>query len=68
MAKLKTHKSSAKRFKVTKTGKLMFSASGWNHLKSKKDATTKYRKRNKRNLSKAAGRNVKRLITGIKNA
>jgi large subunit ribosomal protein L35 len=62
MAKLKTHKATAKRFKVTSTGKLVFKAGGWGHLKSKKDARIKYRKRGNRTLSKSDSDNLKKLI------
>lgn len=38
MPKMKTHKSTAKRFKVTGTGKLMRSKIGKSHLRRKKPA------------------------------
>lgn len=39
--KLKTHKSTAKRFKVTGTGKLLRTKGGKSHLRRRKAARTK---------------------------
>ncbi len=36
MPKLKTHKATAKRFKVTKSGKIMHRKAGTSHLRRKK--------------------------------
>jgi large subunit ribosomal protein L35 len=66
MAKLKTHKTTAKRFRVTKTGKLIYKAAGWGHLKSKKNARIKYRKRGERVLEKDFVKNIKKLMPGVK--
>jgi large subunit ribosomal protein L35 len=41
MPKMKTHKSSAKRFKVTGTGKLMRTKIGKSHLRRKKPKRTR---------------------------
>ena len=40
MPKLKTHKATAKRFKRTKTGKIMKRASGQNHFNAKESGNT----------------------------
>jgi large subunit ribosomal protein L35 len=39
--KLKTYKAAAKRFKITKTGKIMRTKGGKSHLRRKKSARTK---------------------------
>ena len=41
MPKMKTHKSTAKRFKVTGTGKLMRTKIGKSHLRRKKPSRTR---------------------------
>ncbi len=46
MPKLKTHKSTAKRFKITATGKVMRTKVGKSHLRRRKD------KRNKRQFDR----------------
>ena len=40
MPKLKTHKATAKRFKRTKTGKIMKRMSGQNHFNAKESGNT----------------------------
>lgn len=62
MAKLKTHKGISKRFKVTSKGKFLYSASGWNHNKAKKDARIKYRKVKTRQLSTDTTQVLKKYI------
>lgn len=63
MAKLKTHKSAEKRFKVSKSGKLLHATPGYNHLKSKKAARIKYRVRQDRSLSEKAAKNIKKVLS-----
>lgn len=41
MPKMKTHKGTAKRFRITKTGKLMHMKSGRTHLRRRKSAAKK---------------------------
>jgi len=41
MPKLKTHKGAAKRFRITKNGKLMRMHAGRSHLRRKKNSSTK---------------------------
>ena len=65
MAKIKTHKGTAKRFKITKTGKMQFSAPGFGHLNSKKDAVAKYRKNTDRYLDEKMSKNLKKLLPGV---
>lgn len=45
MPKLKTHKAIAKRFKVTKTGKIIKRTSGQDHFNSRESGKTKRNKR-----------------------
>lgn len=48
--KAKTRKSAAKRFKVTKTGKVLFRQQGFRHLRSKKSKRWLRRKKEIKNL------------------
>ena len=45
MGKLKTHKATAKRFKVTKTGKIMKRTSGQGHFNSRETGKVRRNKR-----------------------
>lgn len=65
MGKLKTHKATAKRFKISKTGKLVFTKPGFGHLNSKKDAVIKYRKNRPQSLSKDFTKKLKKLLPGV---
>jgi len=62
MPKMKTHKGSAKRFKITGTGKIKHKKSGKSHLLTHK---TKSRKRHLKSaglVSKADQQSIKRLL------
>ena len=65
MGKLKSHKSTLKRFKITKSGKFKFKAMGWSHKNAKKGAKIKYRKNLRRVLSEASKRSLVKLIPGL---
>lgn len=65
MAKLKTHKSTTKRFKTTKSGNLKHKVPGWGHLKAKKTAQIKYRKNKERVLAAPAKKVLAKLVPGI---
>lgn len=65
MGKLKTHKSTAKRFKISKSGKLMHDVSGFRHMKAKKAARIKYRKNVRVELDKSVAKNIKKLLPGV---
>lgn len=65
MAKIKTHKSSVKRFRVTKTGKVVYKSAGWGHLKAKKLARIKYRKNVNRSLSASAIKTLEHTAPGL---
>lgn len=66
MPKLKTHKGTAKRIKVTASGKLLRRRAGLNHLLQKKSAS---RKRNSNNSAQIVGKiatNMRRALGGVK--
>jgi len=58
MKKQKTHKGAAKRFKVTKSGKILHRSHYIRHLKSKK---SKKRQRSLNQLKKTTGRYKKKI-------
>lgn len=68
MPKLKTHKGTAKRVKVTPTGKILRRRSGGAHFLEKKSAA---RKRNINSPAEITGKlagNVRRALGGVKKA
>ncbi|MCD4811676.1 50S ribosomal protein L35 [bacterium] len=70
MARQKTNKTAAKRFKLTnpkgkKKGKLMYKQSHQNHLKTKKSRRAKRRQSNKRIVSSANEKNMYRKIVNL---
>lgn len=62
MAKMKTHKGAAKRFKVTGTGKIRYKSSNQNHILEKKAPKRKRQHRNPKLVSKADAPAVRRLL------
>jgi len=58
MPKLKTRKSIAKRFKITKTGKILRRPSGLDHYRAKKSGK---RIRKSRKMVKVSGSEVKKI-------
>ncbi len=62
MPKKKTHKGTAKRFKVTKTGKILHKKMGSSHLMEKKSAKRKRHLKKANTLSKVEQKRIKRLI------
>ncbi len=62
--KLKTHKATAKRFKVTGTGKVKYNKQGNNHLKANKSRAQKARKKSTSTLSskKEANKILKLMV------
>lgn len=58
MPKMKTHKSSAKRFKIKKSGTISRSKAGKSHILTKKTAK---RKRNLRKSTSVSSADVKRV-------
>lgn len=57
--KLKTHKSIAKRFKISKTGKILKKRAGQNHFNAREDSKITRNKRKMTRMDKAEGRNIK---------
>lgn len=62
MPKLKTQKSVAKRFKITKTGKVLKRKAGQDHFNSRESGKTKRKKRRDVEMSETLHRNIKELI------
>ncbi|HDK26665.1 MAG TPA: 50S ribosomal protein L35 [Candidatus Atribacteria bacterium] len=58
MPKMKTHRGSAKRFRVTKSGKILRSKAYKSHILTKK---TSKRKRNLRKSTTVSGADVKKV-------
>jgi large subunit ribosomal protein L35 len=67
MPKLKTHKGSAKRFRITKNGKLMRMKVGRNHLRRKKHASKKSDYRHPISSENTAMAKVVKQATGNSN-
>ncbi|NCD00693.1 50S ribosomal protein L35 [bacterium] len=61
MPKIKTHKATAKRFKVTGTGKLKQRRGGQDHFNSKESGKTTRKKRLDKNTSKDIVKTIKKL-------
>lgn len=63
--KQKTHKATAKRFKLTKNNKLMHNKQGDNaHLKANKSSNQKARKKGKTSLSSSGeSKKIKKLLS-----
>lgn len=61
MPKLKTHQGTAKRFRKTKTGKIMHRTSGQDHFNTRETGKVSKNKRRDTELS-SANRRVKTLI------
>ncbi len=62
MSKQKTRKSLSKRFKITKTGKVMRRASGQDHLRSKMSGKAKRNSRKWVELDKTEAKRIKKLM------
>lgn len=60
--KLKTHRGAAKRFKITKTGKVLRMHSGKRHLLGTKGPNRMRRLKKMTQVNPADARNVKRMI------
>lgn len=59
---MKTRKSIKKRFKLTRTGKVVYRAAGQDHFRAKKSGKTKRKKRQPRVLSKELARQIKKAL------
>jgi len=60
MPKMKTHKATAKRFKITSSGKIRRRKQGGSHLRRKKAKRTKQQYRKDLPVSKADAKRIKR--------
>ena len=60
--KLKTHKATAKKIKVTKSGKLITKRAGQDHFNAREIGKTTRNKRRRVPVAKVDTRNLKRLI------
>jgi large subunit ribosomal protein L35 len=62
MPKLKTHKATAKRFKITKTDKVMQRKAGQDHFNARESGKTKRNKRRDITTDKTLKKTIKILI------
>ena len=62
MPKQKTHSGAKKRFKVTKSGKVMFARTDRGHFLTEKSQSRKRKLRRSGVLAKTQAKNVKKLI------
>ena len=62
MAKMKTKKSDAKRFKKTGTGKLVYNQCGNRHLSTKKSSKRKRQLRKSKTLSSAMTKRTNNML------
>ncbi len=59
---MKTHKAIAKRFKITKTGKVLKRVAGQDHFNSREPGSTVRNKRRDAKLGGKVARNIKQTI------
>ena len=64
MPKIKTHKATAKRFKITKKDKVIIRKGGQDHFNARESGNTKRGKRRDIELHKSLTKTVKTLIQG----
>ncbi|MFA7653497.1 MAG: 50S ribosomal protein L35 [Candidatus Magasanikbacteria bacterium] len=62
MSKLKTHKAIAKRFKITKNGKIIKRTNGQGHYNSRETGNTRRNKRSDVTFDKSMGKHVTRRL------
>lgn len=62
MPKMKTHKATVKRFKVTGSGKLVQRKAGQDHFNARETGKTKRIKRSDINTTKTLEKTIKQLI------
>jgi large subunit ribosomal protein L35 len=65
MSKLKTRKSISKRFKITKTGKMLRRATGLNHYRAKKSGKKIRQGRKWVEVSKSEARKIRKVLKYI---
>lgn len=59
---MKTHKALAKRFKVTKSGKILKRTAGQDHFNSREGGKVTRNKRRDRKMSESYAKTIKELI------
>lgn len=64
MPKMKTHKGTAKRFKITGSGKILRRHASKSHILEKKSAKRKRAFRQDQNVSKTNLKSIKRRLAG----
>jgi len=62
MPKLKTHKATAKRIKITKNGKIIMRKPGQDHFNANESGNKTRQKRRDIGISKAEHENIKKLM------
>lgn len=62
MPKMKTHKGAAKRFKITKKGKIKHYNTGHTHMMSNKNAKRRRRLRKPSTISNTQAKTIRRMI------
>lgn len=62
MPKLKTHKATVKRFRITRQGKIVRRQAGQDHFNARESGRTTMRKRRPVNAAHSDSRAIKRLI------
>jgi len=62
MPKIKTRKAVAKRFKITKTGKVMKRTGGQGHFNARETGNTKRNKRRDSQIAKVDQKNIKSFV------
>jgi large subunit ribosomal protein L35 len=62
MPKIKTHKATAKRFKITKTDKLMHRKAGQDHFNARESGNTKRNKRRDVTSDSGLDKTIKQLM------
>ncbi len=62
MPKMKTHRGAAKRFKVTKSGKVKYNKQGRSHILTKKRRKRKRKMRKSAYLNSTDGKRIKTIL------
>ena len=62
MPKLKTHKAVVKRFKITKTKKILKKTAGQDHYNSRESGKTTRKKRGLKQIAKSKAKTIRNLL------
>jgi len=60
--KMKTHQATVKRFKITRTGKVLKRKSGQGHFNAREEGTVSMMKRRDVTQNPTIGRNIKKVL------